>query len=834
MAKRVRVNINGIVQGVGFRPLVYRYAKRGNLAGWVSNTSEGVVIEVEGNSEKVDDFLKSLKSFPPPQAKITRLSTSLIPPQNDKQFEILPSIVHSQVKTQISPDIATCPECLEELLEPGNRRYFYPFLNCTNCGPRFTIIKDIPYDRNKTTMEKFMMCSQCQEEYQDPLNRRFHAQPNACPECGPQVTLVQSDEVVASEVSRLSLRAKRSNLEIATSSALGGLLAMTPNPKTQSSGVRAIKETVKLLKKGKIVAIKGLGGFHLACDALNEEAVRNLRQRKYRENKPFALMARDLEIAKKFCQVSPEEEELLLSVKRPVVLLKKKTQIVADSRRRLSQIVEQVAPNNKYLGFMLPYTPLHYLLFYELRTTNYESLSVLVMTSGNICEEPIAYENEEAVSRLSTIADYFLFHNRDIYTRCDDSVTRIFLPMKREMLIRRSRGYAPSPLTVPLIFKNEILACGAHLKNTFCLAKGNEVFISHHIGDLENLETLVALEKSVKHFKKLFAIEPAIIAHDLHPEYLSTKYAHRLRTMNSRLRTIPIQHHHAHIVSCLADNGVDNHKVIGVAFDGTGYGEDGNIWGGEFLIADYADFERKAHLKYLPLPGAEQAIKEPWRMAATYLYETYGEGFLRLNLDFTSRLNKSRWAVLEKMIKRRINSPLTSSMGRLFDAVSSLLGLRDEITYEGQAAMELEMAIKSVQSSKFKVKSYKYGIEQEKKFFIIKPKEIIMGIVEDLKHSVPVGAISFKFHNTIVEMIVETCMKIRSDFNQNYKLRTMNSELNEVALSGGVFQNIFLLDRTFNRLIEEGFRVYSHHQVPTNDGGISLGQAVIANAKFKE
>ena len=834
MAKRVRVNINGIVQGVGFRPLVYRYAKRGNLAGWVSNTSEGVVIEVEGNSEKVDDFLKSLKSFPPPQAKITRLSTSLIPPQNDKQFEILPSIVHSQVKTQISPDIATCPECLEELSSPGDRRYLYPFLNCTNCGPRFTIIKDIPYDRNKTTMEKFMMCSQCQEEYQDPLNRRFHAQPNACPECGPQVTLVQSDEVVASEVSRLSLRAKRSNLEIATSSALGGLLAMTPNPKTQSSGVRAIKETVKLLKKGKIVAIKGLGGFHLACDALNEEAVRNLRQRKYRENKPFALMARDLEIAKKFCQVSPEEEELLLSVKRPVVLLKKKTQIVADSRRRLSQIVEQVAPNNKYLGFMLPYTPLHYLLFYELRTTNYESLSVLVMTSGNICEEPIAYENEEAVSRLSTIADYFLFHNRDIYTRCDDSVTRIFLPMKREMLIRRSRGYAPSPLTVPLIFKNEILACGAHLKNTFCLAKGNEVFISHHIGDLENLETLVALEKSVKHFKKLFAIEPAIIAHDLHPEYLSTKYAHRLRTMNSRLRTIPIQHHHAHIVSCLADNGVDNHKVIGVAFDGTGYGEDGNIWGGEFLIADYADFERKAHLKYLPLPGAEQAIKEPWRMAATYLYETYGEGFLRLNLDFTSRLNKSRWAVLEKMIKRRINSPLTSSMGRLFDAVSSLLGLRDEITYEGQAAMELEMAIKSVQSSKFKVKSYKYGIEQEKKFFIIKPKEIIMGIVEDLKHSVPVGAISFKFHNTIVEMIVETCMKIRSDFNQNYKLRTMNSELNEVALSGGVFQNIFLLDRTFYRLIEEGFRVYSHHQVPTNDGGISLGQAVIANAKFKE
>ncbi len=832
--KRVRINIDGIVQGVGFRPLVYRYAKRRNLAGWVSNTSEGVVIEVEGNSEKVDDFLKSLKSSPPPQAKITRLSTSLIPPQNEKQFEILPSVTNSQVKTLASPDIATCPECLEELLDPGNRRWLYPFLNCTNCGPRFTIIKGIPYDRSETTMEKFMMCSDCQKEYRNPLNRRFHAQPNACPKCGPQVELVKSDEVVASR--------RRSNLEIATSSALGGLLAMTPNPKMQSSGVKAIKEVIELLGDGKIVAIKGLGGFHLACDALNEEAVRNLRQRKYRENKPFALMAKDLETIKKYCEVSPEEEELLLSSKRPIVLLKKR--VLSTFNFQLSTISEQVAPNNKYLGFMLPYTPLHHLLF-QLPVPS-SRLAVLVMTSGNISDEPIAYENEEAVSRLSTIADYFLLHNRDIYIRCDDSVTRIF--NKHEMIIRRSRGYAPQPIQIAP-FKQQshfssslespnsqlihsqipILACGAHLKNTFCLAKGNEVFISHHIGDLENLETLVAFEKGIEHFKKLFDVEPKIVAHDIHPEYLSTKYAKELSTLNSQLSTVGVQHHHAHIVSCLADNGADNHKVIGVAFDGTGYGEDGNIWGGEFLIADYVDFERKAYLKYIPLPGGEQAIKEPWRMAATYLYETYGEGFLRLNLDFTSRLNKNGWAVLERMIKQRINSPLTSSMGRLFDAVSSLLGLRDEITYEGQAAMELEMTIGDCPKNYWRTKRAvdsglspedKYVINRENGIFIIDPKNIIIGIVEDLKRSVPVGTISFKFHNTIAEIIVDTCQRIGKE-----------TGLSEVALSGGVFQNIFLLNRTFNRLIKEGFKVYLHHQVPTNDGGICLGQAVIANAR---
>jgi len=778
---RIRINVNGRVQGVGFRPTVYRYAKGRNLCGWVSNTSQGVIIEVEGDEENVDDFLKSLKSSPPPQAEISHLTTSSLSLQNDVRFKILPSVTQSQVKTQISPDIATCKDCLKELFEPSDRRYLYPFLNCTNCGPRFTIVKNIPYDRDKTTMEKFVMCSPCREEYENPLKRRFHAQPNACPECGPEVTLVQG------------LRFR-----------------------VQGSGVEAIKKAIRLLKEGRIVAIKGLGGFHLACDATNDEAVGNLRMRKYREDKPFALMAKDLETIRQYCEVSPSEEKLLHTFRRPIVLLKK----VQGSGSRVQgseKISKIVAPNNEYLGFMLPYTPLHYLLFSQLSTLN-SQLSVLVMTSGNVSDEPVSYENEEAISRLSHIADYFLLHNRDIYTRCDDSVTRIF--ERQEMIIRRSRGYVPSPLRVPFIFEKEILACGAHLKNTFALAKGDEVFVSHHIGDLENLETLQAFEKGIEHFKKLFDIEPVIIAHDLHPEYLSTKYAKKLSTLNSKLLTIPIQHHHAHIISCLADNEVDNHKVIGVAFDGTGYGEDGNIWGGEFLLADFAGFTRKAYLKYIPLPGGEQAIKEPWRIAATYLYEAYGGEFGELGIDFTWRLDKSKWAVLEKMIHQRLNCPLTSSMGRLFDAVSSLVGIRDRINYEGQAAVELEMQM--VPSPQSPVRSYEFKVEEVEDILVIEPLPTIRGVVKDLQKKLPVSFISEKFHNTVAGMVVEVCKRIRKEVG-----------LGEVALSGGVFQNMFLLNRAFDELRDEGFKVYIHSRVPTNDGGISLGQAVIANAKFK-
>ena len=815
--KRVRINVQGRVQGVGFRPTVYRYAKERNLSGWTANTSKGVQIEVEGDNEKIDDFINSLKLNPPPQAKITNLETYPLLPQNENKFKIRPSISQTEIKTQISPDIATCKECLGELFSFKNHRYFYPFLNCTNCGPRFTIVRDIPYDRNKTTMKKFMMCPSCLEEYENPLNRRFHTQPNACPKCGPEVQLVQ-----------------------------GSVL------RVQSKRVNAIKETIELLKQGKIIAIKGLGGFHLACDAFNEQAVKNLRNSKYREDKPFAMMAKDIQTIKQFCEVSPEEEKLLLSSRRPIVLLKKSENfrhgaclpsIGQESASGIAElqikgaISKQVAPNSKYWGFMLPYTPLHHLLLNS-------QLSILVMTSGNISDEPIAYENKEALLRLKNIADYFLLHNRDIYIRCDDSVTRVFC--SREMILRRSRGYVPQPIRIknlesrtknkisnsqlPILnFQFPILACGAHLKNTFCLAKDNDVFISHHIGDLENAETLSAYEAGIKHFEKIFNIHPEIIAHDLHPEYLSTKYAFNLQTLNPKIRTVAIQHHHAHIASCLADNKKDQ-KVIGVTFDGTGYGDDGNIWGGEFLIADFNEYRRIAHLKYVPMPGGEKVIIEPWRMAATFLYQTYGKDFINLDIDFLHRLDKKKWMILEKMIGQNINSLLSSSIGRLFDAVSSLVGIRDKINYEGQAAVELEMQI--VQSLELRVENYRFEIKKEDQIYIIDPIPIIKGIVDDLQRNFPVSVISNKFHNTIAKMIVETCIKIRSDLKQNYELPTTNYKLNGVALSGGVFQNMVLLNLTYQLLKKEGFIIYTHSRIPPNDGGICLGQAVIANNKI--
>ena len=780
--KRIRVTVRGRVQGVGFRPTTYRYAKERDLNGWISNTSEGVIVEVEGEIEKVDDFLQELRSAPPPQAEITDLEFHDIPAKHEGTFEILPSITRAEVNTQISPDIATCPECLKELFDSQDRRYSYPFLNCTNCGPRFTIIENIPYDRDKTTMKNFLMCPRCSEEYENPANRRFHAQPNACPECGPGVKLVESQ----------TTRASRGC------------------PEVETEGVDAIRDAVKLLKEGRIVAVKGLGGFHLACDAFNKQAVKTLRNRKYREDKPFGVMAKDIETIKQFCKISLEEEKLLTSWKRPIVLLEKKVRSEAN-------IAEEIAPKNKYLGFMLPYTPLHHLLFSQ-------SLSVLVMTSGNISDEPIAYQNEDALSRLRNIADYFLIHNRDVYIRCDDSVARMFGPT--ETILRRSRGYVPEPITVPFTFKSEILACGAHLKNTFCLARDNNVFLSHHIGDLENWETLRSFEKGIEHFKALFELEPEIIACDLHPDYLSTRYAEDYSSRSPGNRIVRVQHHHAHIVSCLADNGIDASKyqdrVIGVAFDGTGYGDDGNIWGGEFMIAGFENYERKAHLEYIPLPGGEQAIKEPWRMAAVYLHRAHGKDFLELHIEFLSQLDRKKWAVLEKMIEQKTNCPLTSSMGRLFDAVSSLVRLRDKINYEGQAAIELEQLANQVESPEFTVKNYEYQIIGVKDILIIKPEGIITGIVRDLRARTSPSMISVRFHNTIADIIVVVCKRIREE-----------TELNEVVLSGGVFQNMVLLYKAFDELCVEGFKVYVHHKVPTNDGGICLGQAVIANETIK-
>ncbi len=761
MTKRLRINVYGRVQGVGFRPTVYRYAREQELAGWVANTADGVIIEVQGPEENINNFISRLKSLPPPQAELTDISLKAQPLQKEEQFQILASISSAQAKTQISADIATCPDCLRELRDSGDRRYLYPFINCTNCGPRFTIVQGIPYDRKNTTMNGFSMCSQCQSEYDDPGNRRFHAQPNACGQCGPVLSLV----------------ARRSSLVACT-------------------GKEAVAETVRILSEGRIVAIKGLGGFHLAVDALNEQAVALLRKRKYREDKPFALLAPDIETIKKYCFVSQAEEKLLVSSRRPIVLLKKKP----DCR-----IAGSVAPQNKYLGFLLPYTPLHYLLLNELK--------VLVLTSGNISAEPIAYENKEAEQRLAKIADYYLTHNRDIYIRCDDSVTRVFRATETEYILRRSRGYVPQPLSAPVSFPQEVLACGAQLKNTFALARGQEVYLSHHIGDLENWETLNSFEQGIEHFKKIFKLKPKLIAHDLHPDYLSTKYALKLRIMGetSEFQTVPVQHHHAHIVSCLADNGLTDRKVIGVALDGTGYGDDGHIWGSEFMVADFAGYERRAHLQYAPLPGGEQAIKEPWRMAVSYLLRAYGEE----GLDLIPRFSGSKATLIKQMIEQKLNSPLTCGMGRLFAAVSALLGIREEINYEGQAACELERAINDVATG-----SYNYQLIKEQDKYIIDPLPVIREIVAELGKGVAGGIIAGRFHNTISALVIDLCQRLREE-----------TGIAEVALSGGVWQNMFLLEKVFSGLREKGFTVYLHRQVPANDGGISFGQAVIANAR---
>ncbi|MGB9629723.1 MAG: carbamoyltransferase HypF, partial [Thermodesulfobacteriota bacterium] len=669
-------------------------------------------------------------------------------------FEIRKSKEGEDKFTLIPPDLAICEECLSELFSPQNFRYRYPFINCTFCGPRFTIIQDIPYDRHKTTMSAFKMCPICRAEYEEPSNRRFHAQPNACPTCGPSLLLVN----------REGERVSGDPLDI----------------------------TLNLLMEGKIVAIKGLGGYHLACDAKNEEAVSSLRSRKFREDKPFAIMCRDMGEVKDNCEVSEEEERLLQSIERPIVILKKKKD---------STIARSVAPYQNTLGVMLPYSPLHYLLLNG-------PLHSLVMTSGNVSDEPIAYKDDDALNRLKEISDYFLLHNRDIHMRCDDSVTRVF--RGRPYLIRRSRGYVPFP--IKLSFSLEmILACGGELKNTFCLTRGQYAFLSHHIGDLENLETLTSFEEGIEHFKRLFNIEPKAIAYDLHPDYLSTKYALSLPD----LPKMGIQHHHAHIVSCMAENRIEG-DVIGVACDGTGFGTDGTIWGGEFLKVNLHEFSRLAHLKKIPMPGSFMAIKEPWRMAMAYLNDAFGEEIWDLKIDLIKRIDLKKWEILKRMIEKGLNTPLTSSMGRLFDAISSLLSIRDEVNYEGQAAIELEMILETDEKE-----SYPFHIGEDKSPMVIDLKEMIRSIVKDLTKGNLPSKISGGFHRTISRLIIETCQIIRS-----------REGMNRVVLSGGVFQNMSLLKTTVEGLEESGFEVFNHHFVPTNDGGISLGQAVIAHMRL--
>jgi hydrogenase maturation protein HypF len=763
-----KIHITGIVQGVGFRPFVYGLASRYELNGWVRNTSAGVDIEVDGEQGVLDAFVKALRDEAPPLSRIDDLSASFQAPNGFRSFDIIHSEAVEGAFQPISPDVSVCPDCLRELFDPSDRRYRYPFINCTNCGPRFTIIKDIPYDRPKTTMAPFTMCPDCEKEYSDPLNRRFHAQPVACPVCGPQITF------------------ERSNVQTSTRD-------------------DAILATRRALANGEIVAIKGLGGFHLACDATNAGAVSELRRRKLRVDKPFALMMPDVETIEQHCYVNDAERELLQSGAKPIALLK---------RRFDSPIAKECAPGQDTLGVMLPYTPLHYLLLEKAAGFP----DALVMTSGNLSEEPIATDNEEARTRLATLADAFLMHDRDIHIRCDDSVVRVFpnrqskaINRKSEIYpIRRSRGYSPFPVKLPWKVP-PLLAVGPELKNTFCITNKNYAFLSHHIGDMENYETLQSFEQGVEHFERLFRVKPEVIAYDLHPNYLATRYALQ-RAEQENLPTVGVQHHHAHIAACVAEHGLDGSRpVIGLAFDGTGYGEDGAIWGGEVLVADYKSYERAYHLEYFPLPGGDAAIKKPARTALALLWS--------LGLDWDDRLASvaefcaEDRTTLRTQLERKINTPMTSSMGRLFDAAASLAGVRQSVNYEAQAAIEFEALADDTEGG-----LYPFEWEQDR----IQVGSAVEALIADVLAGIPIPSISAKFHNGLAQLALDICRNLR-----------VTTSISEVALSGGVWQNITLLRRTLSLLQADDFVVYIHHQVPTNDGGLSLGQAAIAAARMK-
>ncbi len=781
-----RIRITGIVQGVGFRPFVYNLALRHNLTGWVRNTSAGVDIEVDGDAPALEAFLQGLREEAPPLALIASLEVESCPQNGFSDFEIRHSEPVPGAFQPISPDVCICGDCLRELFDPADPRYLYPFINCTNCGPRFTIIQDIPYDRPKTTMAPFKMCAYCRTEYEDPANRRFHAQPVACPQCGPTVWLETTDN--------------------------------SPQLAERHHDNEAILETQKRLREGHILAIKGLGGFHLACDATNISAVEELRHRKLRVDKPFALMMPDLATVEQHCIVSAAERELLQSRQRPIVLIE---------RRPDSPIAQAVAPEQNTLGVMLPYAPLHYLLFHEAipqgdSADPHSPAPALVMTSGNLSEEPIAYSNDEARARLSGLADAFLMNDRDIHVRCDDSVVRTPAPSNAPTpkqptfyLLRRSRGYAPFPVLLPRPLPS-ILATGPELKNTFCLAKDRYAFLSHHIGDMENYETLRSFEEGIAHFERLFRIQPEVIACDLHPNYLATRYA-RQRAERDNLPALHIQHHHAHIAACMADNGLNGDEaVIGVSFDGAGYGDDGAIWGGEFLITDYRGYQRYAHLTYTPLPGGDKAIKEPWRMALSWLH-TAGIAWeedlppvkhATQSAYQNSPLQIDHLALLQHQLHQKTNAPPTSSVGRLFDAVAALIGIRQTVNYEAQAAIALENLADPTISD-----HYPFSIENQQ----FSPAPTLRALLNDLRANTPPAQMAARFHNGLAHAVIQVCTAIR---NQH--------QLNKVALSGGVWQNMTLLKITLSLLKQENFEVLIHQQVPANDGGLALGQAMIA------
>lgn len=749
--ERLCISVGGIVQGVGFRPFVYRLARELKLRGWVGNSCEGVTIEVEGAKASLEEFLARLRTQNPPPSRIQSCRSSVLEPVGFKDFEIRPSDASAQKTTLVLADLAVCPECLREIFDPADRRYLYPFTNCTHCGPRYSIIETIPYDRIHTSMKHFTMCPECRREYDDPLDRRFHAQPNACPRCGPHLELWNNDG------------------------------------KALREGHEALRVAVEAIVQGKIAAVKGIGGFHLFVDAANEESVRLLRARKRREEKPFALMAPSLEVIKEFCCVGTEEQQLLTSVAAPITLLFKKSR---DVRR----IAPAVAPENPYLGVMLPYSPLHHILMRQLQRP-------VVATSGNLSDEPICTDEAEAIQRLRGIADIFLVHNRPIVRSVDDSVVRVMAG--RPLMLRRSRGYAPLPVSLQE-GGDPVLAVGGHLKNTVALHVRGHVFISQHIGDLANAEANEAFGRTAQSLQDLYEPSLARVACDLHPDYFSTQAARQYQRP-----LVKVQHHHAHIAACMAENHLEG-TVLGVAWDGTGWGEDHTIWGGEFLAADLKGFKRLAHFRCFHLPGGEKAVQEPRRAALGALAEVFGGRIPdQGDLPTIQAFSNPELKVLRQMIAQNVNAPLTSSAGRLFDAVASLIGLKHVAQYEGQAAVLLEYILHDIRCEDV----YNYAVlDGADGTWIVDWGPMIKGVIGDTRAGTSPGIISAKFHNTLVDVAVDIALRVREK---------------RVVLSGGCFQNRYLTERMITRLRQEGFEPFWHQWVPPNDGGISLGQAVV-------
>jgi hydrogenase maturation protein HypF len=810
VSARLKIIVRGAVQGVGFRPFIYRLATGSGLKGWVNNSAQGVFIEVEGPRADLEAFLLRLEAEKPPRSSIQSLEASWLDPVGYAGFEIRQSETGGAKTALVLPDIATCPDCLGEILDPCNRRYGYPFTNCTNCGPRFSIIESLPYDRANTSMKAFTMCPQCQAEYNEPRDRRFHAQPNACPICGPQLELWDRK-------GRALLSDERRSLE---------------------RGRGAITAAVDAIRQGQIVAVKGLGGFHLMVAAYNDEAVQRLRELKHREEKPFALMFPSLPAIKAACEVSPLEERLLRSPEAPIVLLRRRNSAL---RTPHSALPASLAPANPNLGVMLPYTPLHHLLMSALGFP-------VVATSGNLSNEPICTNEHEALERLGGIADLFLVHNRPIFRHVDDSIVRVM--MGRELVLRRARGYAPLPIQLrsslgnrQLETSNAVLAVGAHLKNTITLSVGPQAFISQHIGDLETDQANEAFRRVITDFQDLYEAHPVIIAADAHPDYLSTKFARDLVAQASppasdagnpartpslqRPQLLSVQHHIAHILACMAENELEP-PLLGVSWDGTGYGLDGTVWGGEFFLVTETSCERVAHLRQFRLPGGDRAVKEPRRTALGLLYEMFGEAaFAMADVASVQAFSPAELGLLRTMLARGLNSPMTSSAGRLFDAAASLAGLRQQVRFEGQAAMELEFALEGIATAE----AYDFPIRPDHASPVLRSSTaeggrithdapllldwspIVKAILADLKRNLPIGQISARFHNALAEAIVVVAKRIGQQ---------------RVVLSGGCFQNRYLTERSIQRLQEEGFRPYWHQRVPPNDGAISLGQVVAA------